>query len=227
MLGSEANGMGFGTERAGAEMSAATDSTAVITATTESRLERRKARTRSAILEAAGALFHEQGYDETSIQQVAARADTGVGTLYGYFRSKDELLREVLRERSLQAVERYYAKLAGRTSAIDRVVGALEVFAEFVRENRAIVRAQFHVQARHRDPSDEPPTAWLRRAFEEILREGIEAGELRPVPVETTSRMIVATQLLANLGIGSFRGLEQDQQVAEDLRTIARLLLEK
>ncbi len=60
------------------------------------RLERRKARTRAAIIDAATALFHERGFEETSIQQIAERADTGVGTLYGYFGSKDQILREVL-----------------------------------------------------------------------------------------------------------------------------------
>ena len=40
------------------------------------RLERRKARTRAAIISAASKLFHERGYEDTSIQQIAELADT-------------------------------------------------------------------------------------------------------------------------------------------------------
>ena len=84
---------------------------------TGSRLERRKARTRATILEAAGALFRDNGYEETSIQQIAERADTGVGTLYGYFASKEEMLHEVLRQHSDEAIERYQASVDESTPA--------------------------------------------------------------------------------------------------------------
>ncbi|MEO9254346.1 MAG: helix-turn-helix domain-containing protein, partial [Tepidiformaceae bacterium] len=76
------------------------------------RLERRKARTRAAILTAASRLFHERGYEDTSIQQVAERADTGVGTLYGYFASKEDILRAVLDDQRDEAIARYQSSIA-------------------------------------------------------------------------------------------------------------------
>jgi AcrR family transcriptional regulator len=64
--------------------------------------------TRTRIVAAAVALFAEQGYDATSVNQVVARAGVAKGALYHHFGSKDDLLYEVYRE----LVERQLAGLA-------------------------------------------------------------------------------------------------------------------
>jgi AcrR family transcriptional regulator len=67
-----------------------------------------QADTRSRIVAAAVALFAEQGYDATSVNQVVARAGVAKGALYHHFGSKDDLLYEVYRE----LVDRQRAGLA-------------------------------------------------------------------------------------------------------------------
>jgi AcrR family transcriptional regulator len=47
---------------------------------------------RQAIVEAAGALFTTEGYESTTIADVARRAGVAVGTVYLYFKNKIELL---------------------------------------------------------------------------------------------------------------------------------------
>ena len=56
----------------------------------------RSRRTREAVLEAAIACFEDRGFDDTTTAAIAARAEIGVGTLYGYFRDKREVLLELL-----------------------------------------------------------------------------------------------------------------------------------
>lgn len=51
---------------------------------------------RREIVEAAAALFVEQGYDRTSMSAISERVGGSKATLYGYFQSKEELLRAVL-----------------------------------------------------------------------------------------------------------------------------------
>lgn len=51
---------------------------------------------RREIVEAAAALFVEQGYDRASMSAISERLGGSKATLYGYFRSKEELLRAVL-----------------------------------------------------------------------------------------------------------------------------------
>jgi AcrR family transcriptional regulator len=51
----------------------------------------KKNETRQAILQAAIRLFSERGVENTSIEELAAEAGIGKGTIYGYFQTKDEI----------------------------------------------------------------------------------------------------------------------------------------
>jgi TetR/AcrR family fatty acid metabolism transcriptional regulator len=50
---------------------------------------------RQAILAAAGELFASQGYDETTIAEIARAAGVAVGTVYLYFQSKHDILIDI------------------------------------------------------------------------------------------------------------------------------------
>ena len=54
-------------------------------------------RKREAIVQAAIAEFCANGFDATSVDKVAARAEVSKRTLYNHFQSKDELFAEILR----------------------------------------------------------------------------------------------------------------------------------
>ncbi|MGD0084034.1 MAG: TetR family transcriptional regulator [Acidimicrobiales bacterium] len=54
--------------------------------------ERKKAKTRLAIREHAMALFREQGYDRTTVEQIAAAAEVSPSTFFRYFPSKEEVV---------------------------------------------------------------------------------------------------------------------------------------
>ncbi|MFD5650254.1 MULTISPECIES: ScbR family autoregulator-binding transcription factor [unclassified Streptomyces] len=58
--------------------------------------QERAIRTRNAVLEAAGAVFAENGYESATIQDVLDRAGVTKGALYFHFGSKEELARGVL-----------------------------------------------------------------------------------------------------------------------------------
>ncbi|MCD8356828.1 MAG: TetR/AcrR family transcriptional regulator [Clostridia bacterium] len=48
--------------------------------------------TKGRIVDAAWALFYEQGYEETTIDDIVERSETSKGSFYHYFGSKDALL---------------------------------------------------------------------------------------------------------------------------------------
>src|SRR5437868_7079527 len=55
-------------------------------------MSRPKAATKEGIMEAALSVFHERGYEGTTIPAIASRAGVAQGTLYNYFPSKEKLL---------------------------------------------------------------------------------------------------------------------------------------
>jgi AcrR family transcriptional regulator len=101
--------------------------------------EQRKAQTRAALLDAAGALFAADGYHATSAEAVAAAADRTTGALAAHFTNKAGLLLALL-ERQTDAA------LAEIGDALDAAVGVDgEIDA---------------VWERFTDPHGTPPGAW-------------------------------------------------------------------
>jgi AcrR family transcriptional regulator len=78
----------------------------VTDATALSRRERRVADTRAALVAAAKELFHQKGFTETTVDEIAERADVAQRTFFRYFPSKEAVLFaefEELHERLLSA----------------------------------------------------------------------------------------------------------------------------
>jgi AcrR family transcriptional regulator len=185
------------------------------------RLERRKARTRASILAAAEELFGSRGYDDTSIAQIAERADTGVGTVYGYFASKADILHAVLVDHSLKANAEYLQTIDDTTPHADRMVAALAAYARYLRENRTLLRAAFSASVISGD-HHELNAVRLVSSFEKQFQAGIAAGQLRDLPVRSTVFVLLNTYLMAFLGIGAWASRKDDPAMLDELETIVR-----
>src|SRR6516225_12006826 len=77
-----------------------------------SRLDRRKARTRQALIDAALRLIGEGRGDRASIQEITEAADIGAGSFYNHFDSKEQLFATA----SAEVLERW-GQLIDRVSA--------------------------------------------------------------------------------------------------------------
>jgi AcrR family transcriptional regulator len=75
--------------------------------------ERKKARTRASIREHALRLFREQGYQATTVEQIAAAAEVSPSTFFRYFPTKEDVvLQDDMDIRMIEALERQPAGLS-------------------------------------------------------------------------------------------------------------------
>lgn len=101
------------------------------------------ARNRVAVLEAAARLFAEQGVDAVSMDQVAAAAGVGKGTLFRRFGDKSGLAAALLdaRERVLQeAALSGPPPLGPGAPADERLTAFLNAYLDYLLEHLALVR---------------------------------------------------------------------------------------
>jgi AcrR family transcriptional regulator len=101
------------------------------------------ARNRAAVLEAAARLFAEQGVEAVSMDQVAAAAGVGKGTLFRRFGDKSGLAAALLdaRERVLQeAVLHGPPPLGPGAPADERLAAFLNAYLDYLLEHLALVR---------------------------------------------------------------------------------------
>jgi AcrR family transcriptional regulator len=109
--------------------------------------ERKKARTRAQLQEHALRLFREQGYEQTTVEQIAEAAEVSPTTVYRYFATKAELvLYDDLDERMISAFMRQPSDLspieALRRSVRSGFAGLAGNELELQRERERLLRTE-------------------------------------------------------------------------------------
>jgi AcrR family transcriptional regulator len=99
--------------------------------------ERKKARTRRVIADAAARLFAERGYEQVAVSDVAREADVSEQTVYNYFETKEQLVTDLDQEFQDQVSALIRTRAPGTTPAsairelvLDAVEGIRSVPAE-------------------------------------------------------------------------------------------------
>jgi AcrR family transcriptional regulator/DNA/RNA-binding domain of Phe-tRNA-synthetase-like protein len=155
---------------------------------TQGRLARRKARTESAILDAAERHFLERGYESTKVDDIAHDADVAVGSLYNHFGGKESLYKALV-ERALELFEAYMDEDRDTDlSALDQTLDVAGRLARFARERPGQMRLLCLVEPG--GPHEELTATSRRVATAMAARErrtaalievAIRRGQVRPI----------------------------------------------
>jgi AcrR family transcriptional regulator len=100
--------------------------------------ERKKARTRAAIREHALRLFRQQGYDATTVEQIAEAADVSPSTFFRYFTTKEDVVLQD--ELDVLAIGAFEAQPADLSPVAAFRAAAREAFASLGSEELARLR---------------------------------------------------------------------------------------
>ena len=118
--------------------------------------ERKKARTRAAIREHALRLFREQGYDATTVEQIAEAAEISPSTFFRYFPTKEDVVlqddMELRWAEALRAQPPELPPLAALRAAVRTAFAAMKpAELDQLRESAAMIMTVPAVRARSLD----------------------------------------------------------------------------
>ena len=104
------------------------------------RREKEKLRQRSEIIEAALALFSEKGFHNVSMQEISAKSEFAMGTLYKFFKNKESLYKEIVRENSEKFFEGMEEAFTTDGDEIEQLKNYIRVKNRMFKENLEFVR---------------------------------------------------------------------------------------
>lgn len=185
------------------------------------RTEARKADLRRRILAAAHDLVSDGGFAAAQVASVAAKAGVATGTVYRYFPSKSDLLREVFRSACQHEMEILADVVSQPGSVAERMTRALEVFA------RRAIRGRRIAYALIAEPIDvgvdEERIAFRKKnaeMFERVLREGVKSGEFPPQNAAVSAAGLVGAvseALVGPLMPGAKAQVESDEELIDSI----------
>ena len=168
------------------------------------RKEREKERRRLDIIDAAEEVFFSKGFEKSTMDDVAEQAELSKGTLYLYFKSKDELFLEII-YRGNNILHNLFAKAAeieGDGLCKVRAIG--EAFIEFSRKYPNYYGAFLHdhtqeICLENMDSAEGKVLSLKERNMSiliEVLKAGIADGSLNPEldPVKTALTLWAETE---------------------------------
>jgi len=151
-----------------------------------SRKEREYLAHREEILSAAEKVFAAKGFFPTTMSDIARRAEFGTGTLYKYFKSKEELYFTLIDEKVEEINRLVKTELSQRNSAVERIKKVLRLQFEFIERNRDFFRIYVSERSRFEWTVKDDLGKGLHEKMvsyidilSEVIRQGIKKGEFR------------------------------------------------
>ena len=151
-----------------------------------SRKEREYLVHRGEILSAAEKVFAAKGFFPTTMSEIAETAEFGTGTLYKYFKSKEDLYFTLIDEKTDEINRLVKSELLQKTSAIERIKKVLGLQLEFIERNRDFFRIytsegsrfEWTVKDELGKGIHEKMVTYIH-ILAEVMNQGIEGGEFR------------------------------------------------
>ncbi len=144
--------------------------------------ESRRAEKRTLIAAAAVEVFAEKGFHQARVSDIARRAGVADGTIYLYFKNKEDLLLCIFEEK----MEVLLTGLVDVLDAVDDPLEKIRAFAQYhfqqVRDNRAVAEVlQVELRLSNKFVKDyRPEQLWAYLGvFGKILEDGVARGQIR------------------------------------------------
>jgi len=136
--------------------------------------------TRALILHTALGLFRKQGFEKTTMREIASAAGVALGAAYYYYDSKDAMVLDFYRRAQSEMEAEVRAKLARSTSLEKRLRTLIEVKLQYFLPNRSLLGTlSAHIDPEHPLSPFSTETRAIREHEVHLLSEAIEGSQQR------------------------------------------------
>lgn len=150
------------------------------------RRERKKLETRQRISEAAFALFVERGYEATTVEAIAERADVAKGTVFNYFPQKRAFLAAIADAWTRRITDELGPVESWAATSLEQCKRVARLSAELGARHRELARMvifesmrEAHADITGKKPSGRPPISNLEALTRQVVLRGQARGWIR------------------------------------------------
>lgn len=146
----------------------------------------------TAILMAALELFAVHGFERTTVDEIAARAQVAKGTVFYHYKSKEELFNSLIQRGVQRLIDSVRLEMPATADPLQKLAKVVAIQTSLLNEHPEF----FHIilsEAWGRQDRQAALRISLRSYFallEEIATEGIRLGQMRPVHPSIVADMV-------------------------------------
>jgi AcrR family transcriptional regulator len=179
--------------------------------------------TRQALVNSALELFTKRGYAGTSLEAIVRRARVTKGALYHHFTGKQALFEAAFDQVETVAMTRLSKVVAGDGTAWERAMAGIQEYVRVCLEpahQRIVIHEAPVVMGweRWRETEEKFSYGLVRTAVEAL----VDAGEIEPLPVEVTARILFGALSAGAEAIAS--STDKKRAAADVTRTIVAVM---
>ncbi len=173
-------------------------------------------RRRHEIFNACVPLFLEQGFQETSMQEIARAAGMGKSSLYDYFKTKNEIISWVAEDEIYDLTELAKGIASQELPAAEKIKQVMRAHMNHMLEQKDFyIKLAFEIQRLSADTMKRLQVQ--RHDYQDLLcrlvEQAIQEGDFRPVPPLFAARVILS---LLNPAVFTSRPTGTPEQTMEE-----------
>ncbi|MHB8076568.1 TetR/AcrR family transcriptional regulator [Desulfosporosinus fructosivorans] len=183
----------------------------------EGRGERKKKETRQRIVKVAMELFQSQGFNNTTMEQIAEEADIARKTLYNHFPVKEVIVDDYVRGISKEATQQASEGLQNLPDTRSRLLNTLEKVYEWVEVNPEIIGICLGYRLKNMYQGAGYSGGGSQSLIAEIIRLGQQACEIRQdIPAKLLVKQLDTLRMIVVLDwLNDPSGLELRKEMAK------------
>lgn len=151
------------------------------------------------IRQSAIVIFAKQGYFNTTTDQIADHAGIAVGTIYNYFKNKQDILEYIFTQEYEKRSKLFQEIMTKDQHTADKLMAIVKKHFDEVVDNPSLIKIMLYERQNAKNYSYKDSR--LKEIFTHILEEGLRKGEIKKE---------IEPQIVSSFVFGSIEGIMRD-----------------